>query len=265
MNSTVAGTTPSRSPHDGLVKTVTVDRSGEWLAAGWRDLMNAKAVGLSYGAGFIVVSYVLTIGLIELGYGSLVLPLFGAFLLVAPIQVVGLYDVSRRLEQGLPVSFASAWAACKSKAHAISAMGVVFLVFALAWKLIALLLFAIFFHDRPPQLDQMLESIVFAPQGALFLGVGTAIGAVLASVLFAISAVSVPMLMDRDIDVVTAITISMRVVRANFPVMIGWAAMIVVMTFAGIVTFFIGFAVVLPVLAFATWHAYRDTVDTRAI
>ena len=94
----------------------------------------------------------------------------------------------------------------------------------------------------------MLESIVFTPHGPVFLGLGTVIGAVFASLLFAISAIYVPMLMDREVDVVTAITISVRAVRANLPVMIGWAAMILLMTTAGIVTFFIGFAVVLPVL-----------------
>lgn len=243
------------------IRRVSVDRSSAWLAMGWRDLRAAPAIGLAYGAGFVAVSFLLTFGLIAAGLGALVLPLAGGFLLVAPVLVVGLYDVSRRLERGQSVSVAAVLASLREAAARLGAMGVVLTIFMLAWVLIALALFALFFGQAPPPLDRFVTEIVFSLRGAVFLAIGTAVGTVLAAVAFAITAVSVPMLLDRDLDVVSAIYVSVKAVEANRRVMFGWAAMIVLLVAVGMATFYVGLAVVMPLLAFATWHAYRDLVE----
>lgn len=242
------------------IQTVDVDRSGQWLAAGWRDFLRTPRVSLTYGGAFVVVSFLLTIGLISAGLGSLVLPLAGGFVLLAPILVAGLYDVSRRLEQGAPVSLSHVFSAFSDNLGQLSAMGVVLLILWFVWVEVAIVLFAIFFNQAPPPLHTFLEEVVFSLEAAPFLLIGSAFGAVIAAVIFAITAVSIPMMFDRQVDVVTAIGASLLVVRANWQVMFGWAAMIAVITVVGVLSFFLGLAVALPVLAYATWHAYRDLV-----
>lgn len=242
------------------IQTVDVDRSGHWLAAGWRDFLRTPRISLMYGGAFVVVSFLLTLGLISAGLGSLVLPLAGGFVLLAPILVVGLYDVSRRLERGDDVSFRHVFSAFKDNLGQLAAMGVVLLILWFVWVEMAIVLFAIFFNQSPPPLHVFLEEVVFSLEGVPFLLVGSALGAAIAMVIFAISAVSIPMMFDRQVDVVTAIGASLLAVRANWRVMFGWAAMIALITIAGVLAFFLGLAVALPVLAYATWHAYRDLV-----
>jgi len=242
------------------IRTVEVDRSGHWLAAGWRDFLKTPRVSLIYGGAFVVVSFLLTFGLIYAGLGSLVLPLAGGFVLLAPILVVGLYDVSRRLEHGAEVSFGHVFSAFSDNLGQLSAMGVVLLILWFVWVEVAIVLFAIFFNQAPPPLHQFAEEVLFSLEAAPFLLIGTAFGAVIATVIFGLTAVSIPMMFDRQVDVVTAIGASILAVRANWQVMFGWAAMIAVITVAGVLSFFLGLAVALPVLAYATWHAYRDLV-----
>lgn len=101
---------------------------------------------------------------------------------------------------------------------------------------------------------------MFTLNGAFMLGIGTVVGAIIGAVVFSISAVSVPLIYDRQLDVVTAISASLLSVRTNWRVMFGWAALIVVCSAVGLVTLFLGLAVVVPVLAYATWHCYRDII-----
>jgi uncharacterized membrane protein len=237
-----------------------VDRSGEWLSHGWRDFRRAPGVSLAYGGAFMFIGLALTIGLAYAGLGSLILPLAAGFVIVAPILVVGLYDVSRRLEAELPVSLADCFGAFGRSIGQLAAMGVVLLVCYLVWVRVALLLFALFFNQQPPPLDRFIEDVLFSREGAPLLIVGSLVGAVFGAVVFSISAVSVPLIYDRPVDVLTAVGVSLLTVRQNFRVMFGWAAMIVVLTLVGLATAFVGLAVAVPVLAYATWHAYRDLI-----
>jgi uncharacterized membrane protein len=246
------------------IRTVDVDRSGHWLAAGWRDFLETPRVSLVYGGVFAVVSALLSVGLIAADLGSLVLPLAGGFVLLAPVLVVGLYDVSRRLERGDEVSLGHVFGAFRDNIGQLSAMGVVLLVIWFVWVEIAIVLFAIFFNQAPPPLDRFVGEVLFSLESAPFLLIGSALGALLAAAIFTVTAVSIPLLMDRPVDVVTAIGASILAVRANWQVMFGWAAMIAVFTACGVAVFFVGLAVALPVLAYATWHAYRDLLEPDA-
>ena len=178
--------------------------------------------------------------------------------------MVGLYDVSRRLETGDTVTFGSVCFVCLRNAGQVAAMGVVLLLIHFVWILIAIVLFALFFGDKPPPLETFVMEVLFSLKGAPFLLLGTVSGAALAALSFTVTAVSIPMLLDRDLDVVTAIGASILTVRANMQAMFGWAAMIALLTACGMVAFYVGLAVVLPVLGYATWHAYRDMIEPTA-
>lgn len=252
------------------IKVVTVDRSGEWLTKGWHDFRKSIGLSLTCGGCFVLLGYILSFGLIEADMGSMVLPLFGGFMLMAPVLAVGFYAVARLIKNNKPVSFSAMWAGCFHNIGQVAAMGVVLLILNFVWVLLAIFLFTIFYGDAPPQIDTFIQDMIFTPRGIMFLLVGSAIGAVLAAAVFAVTAISIPMLLDQDVDVITAMTISVLAVRANARVMVGWAGMLGVLIAFGFITFFIGLAVVFPIAGYATWHAYRDLViirkeDRRAI
>ncbi len=242
------------------INTVAVDRSGHWLAAGWRDFLATPGISMAYGGAFAAFSILLSLAILEAHVGSLVLPLTGGFVLLAPILVVGLYDVSRRRESGATPTLGATIAAFKDNLGQLSAMGMVLLIIWFVWVEVAIFLFAIFFHELPPPLTEFVHDVVFSGEGAVLLIVGTLFGAAFSLVIFTITAVSVPLMFDRPVDVVTAIATSVLAVRANWRVMFGWAAMIALITLASAATFFVGLTVALPVLAYATWHCYRDIV-----
>jgi uncharacterized membrane protein len=236
---------------------IDVDRSGQWLAQGWRDFLKTPLVSLVYGASFVVFSAVIVGGFYALDLGSLILPFAGGFIILAPILVVGLYDVSRRLEEGRPARLIDVFGAFSDSAGQLSAMGIALLICFLVWIEVALFLFMIFFNQAPPSLEGFVYEVLFSLNGAFLLIIGSAVGAVFATVVFSISAISVPLIYDKPVDVMSAIGISILVVRENWRVMFGWAALIAVITVSAVILL-PALAVAMPVLAFATWHAYRD-------
>jgi uncharacterized membrane protein len=218
-------------------------------------------LSLGYGALFVGASLALAFGLVAFDLGSLILPLAGGFVLMAPLLATGFYDISRRLQAGETPTVGGTVRASAAGFAQVGAMGAVLLIVFLAWTLLALVLFALFYGQSPPPLDRFVEEIAFSTRGAAFLALGTAVGAALATLAFAISAFSFPLLLDRPVDVVTAIAVSAAAVRANWRVMFGWAGLIVLLTGAGFVTLFLGLAVVMPLLGYASWHAYRDVIE----
>lgn len=244
------------------IRKISVDRPWAWLAAGWQDLRAAPAVGLGYGAAFAVVGFLL-LGIsyqLEL-FWQVVLPLAGGFLLVAPVLAVGLYETSRRLQAGEPTSMRLALTGWNRNLGQTALIGMAGLVLWIAWMRLAFLIFMLFFAYEPPRPDHFLADVFLSDITIPFLLTGTAVGAVLAVIAFAISAVSVPMLMDRDINVMAAIVTSVEAVRQNFFPMMVWASLIVLFTAAGLLTFYFGLIITLPLIGHATWHAYKDLVS----
>jgi len=246
---------------DMRIKVVPVDRPWLWLAAGWRDFARAPWVCLAYGIGLVAVSFALSAGLILAELGYLVLPLAAGFMLIAPVLAVGLYDISRRLERGERPTLGGALLAWRRNALQIALAGLVLMLLHLVWVRIAMLLFVLFFQDAHPSISGLADSVILSRAGLPFLAVGTLAGAILAAIVFAISAVSIPMLLDRDVGVATAIATSVAVVRTNLRAMALWATLIVVFTALGLATLYLGLAVALPLIGLATWHAYRDMVE----
>jgi uncharacterized membrane protein len=252
------------------IQRIGMDRPWTWLARGWRDLWRAPAVSLAYGVIFSLAGLVIAaaIWLIDVFY--LVLPLTAGFMLLGPILAVGLYEISRRLDRGEPVrrldrgepvSLGAALTAWRRNMAQIALMGLLLMLFLLAWIRIATLLFALFFADNPPDPNNFIAEVFFSLDSIPFLVTGTILGAILAGLAFALSAVSIPMLLDRDTNVVAAAATSFTAVRHNLPAMLFWGFLIVLFVGVGLVSFYVGLVVTLPLIGHATWHAYRDLVE----
>ena len=139
-------------------------------------------------------------------------------------------------------------------------MGFVLMLIFLAWIRVALLLFALFYHASMPTFENILNETLFSADAILFLVIGSSIGALFASAVFAASVASIPMLLDRRVDVITAVSASFKVTALNWRVLIGWAGTIVCVMGVGMVTV-VGLAVALPLIGHASWHAYRNLID----
>lgn len=241
------------------IRKIPLDRPWTWLAKGFSDLRKAPVVSLGYGLIFALAGYLLTFGLWSLGWLHLTLPLAAGFLIVGPLFAVGLYEVSRRLEAGEPVTFADTLKAWKRNGGQIGLMGVALLLLMFAWLRLAALIFMLFFGLEPPSLDTLVQQTVLSADALPFLVTGTLIGAALAVLAFAISVISIPLLLDRpEANVVTAITTSVEAVKTNPAAMLFWGVLIVLFVGAGLATFLLGLIVALPLIGHASWHAYRD-------
>ena len=247
------------------IRPITMDSPWEWLAKGWDDFLRAPAISLAYGAVFTIVGFLLAFGLWEFGLFYLVMPLAGGYMLVAPVLGVGLYEVSRRLAAGEQVRLGSCLEGCLSAVRRtqgqISLMAGFLLILLFFWMWIALLIFMLFYGVRTPAPDTLLSEVFFQPQSVPFLVVGAAAGAAIAALVFAVSAISVPMLVDREVSIVTAVATSFTAVSRHWQPMALWAGLIAVFTIAGVVTLFIGLAVTMPLVGYATWHAYKAIVE----
>jgi uncharacterized membrane protein len=243
------------------IQKIEMDRPWSWLTRGWHDLRKAPGVSVTYGLFFAVVGFIVLGALWFLGLFYLVLPLSAGFMLMGPLVAVGLYEISRRLGHGESPTIAQAALAITRNTSQILLMGVALMIFLLAWIRLATLIFALFFSFRPPSLDNFVAEVFFQPESVPFLIVGIGVGAVLAALVFAISAVSIPMLLDRpQVNVATAIVSSIQAVRLNLAPMALWAALIVLFAGAGLIAGYIGLAITMPIVGHATWYAYRDLV-----
>ena len=244
------------------IRTIDLDRPWAWLAAGWRDLQRAPAASLPYGAVYALVGCALTTWLWLEGVLYVSLPLASMFTLVGPLVAVGFYDVSRRLAAGEPASLAATATAWRDNPAQIALMGVALLLLALAWMRLAFLLFFLFFGLQPMAPDALvMVDTILSPEHLDFLLIGTAFGAVLAAIAFAISVVSMPLLLDRrEANVMTAILTSLQAVQKNFWPMALWAWLVAMFIAVGLATAYIGLIVTLPLIGHASWHAYKDLV-----
>ena len=250
------------SPQSPRIRSIDLDRPWAWLAAGWHDLLRAPAASLPYGAVYAVVGCALTTWLWLEGVLYVSLPLAAMFTLVGPLVAVGFYDISRRLAAGQPVSLALTATAWRDNPGQIALMGVALLLLALAWMRLAFLLFFLFFGLQPMAPDALvMVDTILSPENLDFLLIGTTIGAILAAIAFAISVVSMPLLLDhRDANVMTAILTSLQTVQKNFWPMALWAWLVAMFIAVGLATAYVGLIVTLPLIGHASWHAYKDLV-----
>jgi uncharacterized membrane protein len=258
----VAGTAVAPAAIDGVaIGQVAFDAPWNWLAAGWRDLWSAPHISLLYGVIFAGLSASLTLGLLVADLTSLVLALAGGFLLIGPVAAVGLYEVSRRLENGERVTWRDVFRIWPKTAGQLGFFGAILAFVYFVWLQLAFLLLMLFLGAQPlPPASEFVPTLLFTPHGLGLLVAGTIIGGLLAALAFAISVISVPLLMTRRIDAVTAISNSLAAVMLNPRPMALWAALIAAFIAVGIATVFVGLVVAFPLIGHATWHAFRDVV-----
>ena len=222
-----------------------------WLRDGWADFRNAPRVSLVYGLAVFLISICVAWLAWELGGYVLLISALSGFVFVAPMLAFGLYSVSRQLCQGNTPSLRHTLRAIKKPLGNSMIFTLVLLVVFLLWARAGMMVQVFFPYGQDPEWDHI----------ATFLLIGTAVGSIFASVSFAASVFSLPMLANRDIDVITAVISSINAVLRNKLPMFVWALLISVLTILGFLTAGIGLIVIIPWLAYATWHGYRDGLD----
>ena len=263
------GPNPSRRPSPGappaarIAADLSVADLRAALAAGWRDFAAAPWFGLFFAAFYVAGGLAIVASLSRVGQGWWAIPVMAGFPLLAPFTAVGLYEVSRRREAGEPLRWDAVLGALKGRGdeQLILMGGIIFVAFSF-WMILAHGIFAIFMGEGniAAAVADIGAGRAFSLDLLLMLGVGSVVGGLFALALFAITVVSLPMLVDRDIDFISAIIASLGVFGKNKPVMIGWAALIAVALTLAMLPLFAGLLVVLPVLGHATWHLYRRAV-----
>jgi uncharacterized membrane protein len=193
----------------------------------------------------------------------LVFPLLAGYTLIGPLVATGMYELSRRREMGLDMSRLHAFEVIRSPSiAAIAILGIVLMAVYFAWLLIAQGIYNLYFGGAVPESIGAFTHQVFATSsGWALIIVGSGVGFIFASVVFALSVVSFPMLLDRDVGVMTAVGASVRAVLANPITMAMWGVIVAASLLIGSLPFFVGLAVVMPVLGHATWHLYRRVVE----
>jgi uncharacterized membrane protein len=252
-------------PHDNPFKrNYAPAMAFQWLAAGWRDMLVQPALSLIYGFAVFVVSVVVVAGLISFEWDYILFPAFAGFMVVGPLLAVGLYEKSRRLAAGSPVSLASMIVVRPASGGQLLFTGVLLCLLMLLWMRAAVILYALFFGLLPfPGLQHVAATLFMTPAGLALLIVGTLVGALFAAFSFAISAFSVPMLLEEHTDALTAMGTSMALVWNNLPVMLTWGMIVLVLFLASLATGLLGLIVVFPLLGHGTWHAYRAIRSQR--
>ena len=213
-----------------------------------------------------MAGFVLTVGLWRIGATYLILPLAIGFMLLGPALTLGFQAISRDLERNEHPSFSRALLAWRANPASIFNFGMAFACFFLLWIWLAQLVFD---HSFPPATEmdpqRVLNAILFTVDGLTFLTLLLVLGAVMATLAFAAGAFAIPMLLDRKVDIIEAMATSITAVILNLPAMIVWAAILVVLTAAGMALFYVGLVVTLPLAGYATWHAYRAVIASERI
>lgn len=228
-----------------------------WLALGWQDLKAHPAIGLFYGVAFWGMALVL--GLVFANKPEYTMSIASGCLLVGPFLAMGLYEVSRRREAGEAPSFASSLTCWRSHIRSMGMLVLVLMVLELLWGRASLVVFAVFFNTGMPSTTGVIQA-VFNPDNIEFVLVYLAVGSVFAALVFSTAVVSIPMILDRDTDAISAAIISIRVVYEHPGVLLFWGALIAALVFLALLPAGAGLVLVGPVLGHATWHAYRASV-----
>ena len=255
-------TRPDMGPDRPIILHVEWEDIGAALRAGWRDFLAAPHFGLFFASVYVAGGWLLYWAFTAQGQLWWVLPASAGFPILGPFIACGLYEVSRRLAAGEALTpnavFASIFG---QKDRQIPAMAAVIVVFFLFWNFLAHMLFALFLGNAVMTNISNSLAVFLTPEGLAMLAIGMGVGAVFAALLFALTVVSLPMLMEREVDFVTAMLTSFALVRESPAVLLGWGALVGAMLFAGMLAGFFGLFVVLPIAGHATWHLYTRAVE----
>ncbi|MFT6073583.1 MAG: putative membrane protein [Yoonia sp.] len=239
-----------------VVQTITLADIRASLKAGVQDFRRAPQFGLFFSAVYVIGGFVML--WLGAGHVSWTLATSLGFPLLAPFAAAGLYEVSRRMETGDALEWRGVlgivW---NERTRQLPWLGAIIVIYFLFWTFLAHMIFALFMGlSTMTNVSQSLE-VFLTFNGLMMIAVELGIGAVLAFLLFSLTVVSLPLVLDREVDFVTAMMISMKVVRTNLSVMLVWASLIAVLSVLALLPWFLGLMVLLPVFGHATWHLYR--------
>jgi uncharacterized membrane protein len=251
------------SPAYPIVRKIGVADLKDAVAKGVDDFLAMPTHVIFLAVIYPVVG--LLLAAITFGYDlmPLLFPLAGGFALIGPFAAIGLYELSRQRERGVEVSWKHAFGLLRYPSlDAIAAMGLVLMIVFLIWLATAQLLYqSLFGYALPESIRQFLSDILTTPAGWTLIIAGNGIGFLFAALAMTISVVSFPLLLDRDVGVIVAMHTSVGAVLRNPLMMAVWGLFVAAALVIGSLPFFVGLAVVLPVLAHSTWHLYRKVVE----
>jgi uncharacterized membrane protein len=228
-----------------------------WLAHGWRDLTAYIGIGLFYGLCFWVMA--ITLAAVFRSKPEYTLSIASGCLLVGPFLAMGLYEVSRRREQGITPDLGASLTCWDSHIRSMGMLVLVLIVLELLWGRTSLVVFAVFFNTGMPSTTGVIKAM-FNPDNWEFLVVYLAVGGVFATLVFSTVVVSIPMILDRDTDAISAAITSIRVVFTNPGVMLLWGVLITALVVVALLPWGLGLILIGPLLGHASWHAYRGAV-----
>ena len=227
-----------------------------WLRLGLRDFLRCPGIGLFYGGCFMVMGWALMA--LYQNAAAYVLALSAGFLLVGPFMCLGLYRASQRLERGEKAGLRDSLLAWDTRTGTLAIFGFVLLVLEMLWGRAALVVFAVSFDGMPDFKGSLMA--LLDPDNIGFIVAYLAVGGVFAGLIFSISVVAMPLILDRPVDAITAGLTSSRLVLTQPGVMLLWGALITLLVVLAMLPWFAGLLVVGPVLGHASWHAYRAAV-----
>lgn len=241
------------------VRRVELDRPFFWLKAGWRDLRANPIASLAYGLLFAIAGDIILI--LVWRNAHLFFAAISGFFLISPLLCAGLYEISRRHESGLTSTHLQSLAGWSRNGESIAMFGLFLAFVGFVWERLSAVLFTLLAPDLATELTSFLTGIVQSSEHLTLAIVWLLAGGCLALFVFSISAVSIPMLLDRDTDFVTAMMTSVRAVLRNPLALMIWGAVIVLLALIGFATLLFGLIVLIPLIGHATWHAYRELVE----
>jgi len=245
---------PSALPFLAPCRPLRASAPLRWIQRGWADFRRAPRASLGYGIVIVILSWLVTGVGLRFGNYWAALVLLSGFVFIAPVLAIGLYSISRQLGRGLVPSLSRCVAESRRTLGTALVFALCLLVLFLIWARAGSMVHVFFPMTGSPDWTQL----------AVFLGIGSAVGSIFALLPFLFSAFSLPMICDRDADAITAIVTSVNAVLRNKPAMAVWVMLIVGLTAVGFATALLGLAVVIPLLGYATWHGYVETIDAGA-
>ncbi len=254
----------TESPHSPfpVIRQVKPSAIIHWLRAGIADTRKSGFSSLFYGVFFAAAGWLMQI-VFSKAYG-LFSALMTGFLLLGPFLAMGLYDLSRQIEQGQQPKLIPSLTAWRANILNVGIFAGVLVVVLLIWARASLIIFALYFEDGVfPTLTEVIMSVISLKQPT-FAIVYFAVGGVFAALVFAISVVAVPLMADRKTDAITAGIASIIACTRNPLTMLLWGSCIVLLVVFGFATYFVGFIIAMPIVGHATWHVYRDVVEAQA-
>lgn len=242
---------PESMPFVAPCRKVGIGAPFRWIAAGMRDMRAAPKQSLTWGLVVLGISWLVSLPPLLAGNKFALLGLLSGFVFVGPLLAIALYTISWRLDHGKEPTFRRSLAETRRQLSNCMVFALVLMVIFLVWARAASMVHVFFPVESDPELRQILR----------FLAIGSAVGSIFASITFAASAFSLPMITDRQTDTITAVVTSINAVLRNKPAMIVWLGIIVVSVAIGFATAFIGLVVLFPLLGHATWRSYQEVID----